>query len=338
MARLSRTPDDACSHVVAPMTAQTNRVALEQLRAILVTGKGGVGKTTLAAAIARNLANKQIRVLCTELVGAPDADSPLARLLGVNVAGSEPVAVGPYLSFARVDPNAGHLSFLRHALPLKVMADAAMQSAAIRRFLMAAPSLPEMGALYRLLELTELRLPNGEPRYQSIICDLPATGHAVALAQIPASILQIIERGPIADAVRRGLNLLYDPAKSAAIIVTLPETLPVSESLELGAALADHGIAVRGIVLNRMPKSPLTSDECHQVTAALAGISLQASTQAVGDSGHVRGARLFGRIARAEAAKLRLHDAGTTLLAELTEQSQDAMALASDLVEAVNGC
>jgi arsenite/tail-anchored protein-transporting ATPase len=304
---------------------------LGALRAVMMTGKGGVGKSTLTAALARHLAQQNIRVLCTELVGSPDADSPLARLLGVQHAGSEPVAVGPNLSFARVDPSAGHLSFLRSALPLKVMADAAMKSSAIRRFLMAAPSLPEMGSLYRLLELTELRLPNGEPRYQTLVCDLPATGHAVALAQIPASILNVLDKGPIADAVRRGLDLLYDANKSAAIIVTLPETLPVSESLELGASLKKHGIPLRGIVLNRAPWSPFSEAELSAVEAALVS-----TTQSGG--GQVRGARLFGRIRRAEVARARLREAGATVLADITEQSLEGSALIDSLLAAVSTC
>jgi arsenite/tail-anchored protein-transporting ATPase len=304
---------------------------LGSLRAVLVTGKGGVGKSTLTAALAQNLAGQGIRVLCTELVGSSEADSPLARLLGAQESGSEPVAISANLSFARVDPSAGHLSFLRSALPLKVMADGAMKSAAIRRFLMAAPSLPEMGSLYRLLELTELKLPSGEPRYQTLLCDLPATGHAVALAQIPASILNILDKGPIAEAVRRGLALLSDPKKSAAIIVTLPETLPVSESLELGASLTKHGIPVRGIVLNRAPWSPFSEVDLSTLEGAIEKLGQSGS-------GQVSGARLFGRIRRAEVARARLRDSGATVLADITEQSLEGSALIDSLTQAVAAC
>ena len=74
---------------------------------------------------------------------------------------------------------------------------------------------------------------DGSDEHELIIVDLPATGHALALAQIPASLLRVIPTGPIANAVREGLDLLTDPARTGAIVVTLPETLPVSEALEL---------------------------------------------------------------------------------------------------------
>lgn len=285
------------------------------LRAILVTGKGGVGKTTFAAALARSLAGRGLRVLAAELVGSAEADSPLARTLGVSGTVDEPQVVAPDLSFARIVPSAGHLSFLRTALPMKVMADAAMKSSAIRRFLMAAPSLPEMGALYRLLELVEAKHTDGSPRYQTLVVDLPATGHALALAQVPASILDVIPHGPIADAVRRGLGLLYDRSRTAAFVVTLPEMLPVSESLELSQALEKHKIPVRGFVINRMPWDPFDAEQRRSLDRALA------------THPNVLGARLFRRSDRANRAKERLVSSGATVLAELDERGDEGAAL-----------
>jgi anion-transporting ArsA/GET3 family ATPase len=296
------------------------------LRAILVTGKGGVGKTTFAAALARSLAARGTRVLAAELVGSADADSPLARTLGIRGPLDDARDVSPGLAFARIVPSAGHLSFLRTALPMKVMADAAMKSSAIRRFLMAAPSLPEMGALYRLLELVEQKLPSGAPRYETLVVDLPATGHALALAQVPASILDVIERGPIADAVRRGLGLLYDRSRTAAFVVTLPEMLPVSESLELAQALEKHKIPVRGFVINRMPWDPFDAAERKNLDVALT------------EHPNVLGARLFRRTDRAERAKARLIGAGAKVLAELDERGDEGVALLDALTRAAGAC
>ena len=75
-----------------------------------------------------------------------------------------------------------------------------------RRFLAAAPTFPEMGVLYRLLDLVRAKRRDGTDEHEMIIVDLPATGHALALAQIPASLLRVIPSGPIAAAVREAVK------------------------------------------------------------------------------------------------------------------------------------
>ena len=129
---------------------------------------------------------------------------------------------------------------------MKVIADSAMRSNVIRKFLAAAPTFPEMGVLYRLLDLSRKTLKTGGFAHETIIVDLPATGHALALAQIPQSLLTVIPTGPIADAVREGLKLLLDPKQTGAVVVTLPEALPISESIELLAGIHKPKFRFRG--------------------------------------------------------------------------------------------
>jgi len=224
--------------------------SLLPLRAVLVTGKGGVGKTTLTASLARYAAGQGKRVLCAEMVGDPKASSALAELLA---------------------PHLGHTRFLRDVLPMKILADAAMRSAAIRRFLAAAPTFPEMGVLYRLLDLVRAKRRDGSDEHEMIIVDLPATGHALALAQIPASLLRVIPTGPIAAAVREGLDLLTDTERTGAVVVTLPETLPVSEALELCKGIQLHDIPLAQVFVNRVPFDPFTEAEREAVRALLDG-------------------------------------------------------------------
>ncbi|HSO37835.1 MAG TPA: ArsA-related P-loop ATPase, partial [Labilithrix sp.] len=171
--------------------------SLLPLRAVLVTGKGGVGKTTLTASLARYAAGQGKRVLCAEMVGDPTASSALADALGIDTIDIEPVTVAPNLKAVLLAPHLGHTRFLRDVLSMKILADAAMRSAAIRRFLAAAPTFPEMGVLYRLLDFVRAKRRDGSDEHEMIIVDLPATGHALALAQIPASLLRVIPTGPI---------------------------------------------------------------------------------------------------------------------------------------------
>ncbi len=245
--------------------------SLLPLRAVLVTGKGGVGKTTLTASLARYAAGQGKRVLCAEMVGDPNASSALADALGIETIGIEPVTVGPNLKAVLLAPQLGHTRFLRDVLPMKILADAAMRSAAIRRFLAAAPTFPEMGVLYRLLDLVRAKQRDGSDEHEMIIVDLPATGHALALAQIPASLLRVIPTGPIAAAVREGLDLLTDTGRTGAVVVTLPETLPVSEALELCKGIQLHDIPLAHVFVNRVPFDPFSDAEREAVRALLNG-------------------------------------------------------------------
>jgi anion-transporting ArsA/GET3 family ATPase len=168
-------------------------------------------------------------------------------------------------------PHLGHTRFLRDVLPVKLLADAAMRSAAIRRFLAAAPTFPEMGVLYRLLDLVRMKRRDGSDEHEMIIVDLPATGHALALAQIPASLLRVIPTGPIAAAVREGLELLTDQSRTGAVVVTLPETLPVSEALELCKGIKEHAIPLAQVFVNRVPFDPFSDEEREVVRRLLQG-------------------------------------------------------------------
>jgi anion-transporting ArsA/GET3 family ATPase len=118
-----------------------------------------------------------------------------------------------------------------------------------------------MGVLYRLLDLERQKEKNGSFTFDTIVCDLPATGHALALAQIPESLLRVISSGPIANAVREGLEFLLDPKQVGGVIVTLPETLPVSEAIELAKGVREHKIPLARVILNRVPFNPFDADE-----------------------------------------------------------------------------
>jgi anion-transporting ArsA/GET3 family ATPase len=238
---------------------------------VLVTGKGGVGKTTVSASLARFAAAQGKRVLAAEMAGEPGAASALGDALGVDKLEDQPVEIGQNLRALVLSPALGHQRFLRDVLPMKLLADAAMRSAAIRRFLSAAPTFPEMGVLYRLLDLVRAKRRDGSPEHEMIVVDLPATGHALALAQIPQSLLRVIPTGPIAAAVREGLSLLMDPQQTGAVVVTLPETLPVSEAIELVRGIQHHEIPLAQVMVNRVPFDPFTDEERAIVRGILDG-------------------------------------------------------------------
>lgn len=131
--------------------------SLLPLRAVLVTGKGGVGKTTVAASVARFAAQQGKRVLVSEIANEDATTSALADVLGIEKLHDQPVEIAPNLKVVALAPALGHQRFLRDVLPVNFLADAAMKAGAIRRFFSAAPTFPEMGVLYRLLDLVRLK-------------------------------------------------------------------------------------------------------------------------------------------------------------------------------------
>jgi len=286
-------------------------------RTLLVNGKGGVGKTTVAAALAHLAAGMGKRVLVAEIAADARAASPLARALGHPSLDEEPARVAPNLSAVVLTPAAGHVRFLRETLPVGKLADLALRTAAIRRFLHAAPTLSEMGVLYRLLDLVRATRAGGEPEHELVVVDLPATGHALGLAQVPTTILQVIHAGPIAAAVREGLAMLRDGARTTSVVVTLPERLPVSEASELVAGLRRHEIPFGGVVLNRVPRDPFVGEERAAVDALVKGRALL-------------GMRTLPRLdgARAALARLRELSLPVSLLDEVASEGPLALALA----------
>ena len=271
--------------------------ALWERRALLVSGKGGVGKTTVAAALARAAVRAGRTVLLAEVEVSSEPQqgpSPLATLVGARSPGPQVTVVSPGLSFVRLSPVEGQRLFLQDILPLRMMADAAMRTRALRRFLEAAPALREMGVLYQMLHLLRRIGPKGAPLHPLCLLDLPATGHALALAALPDTLLSVMPGGPIGRAVREGLALLRDPALTGALLTTLPEPLPVSETLELAAALGRLRIPLAACVLNRVPDNPFSPDGRAAVERLL------------GAYGPHQGQRALRRLDRARAAEARL--------------------------------
>lgn len=220
----------------------------------LISGKGGVGRTTMTAALAKSNASLGKKTLIAELEDDSGWDSPLARAFGQHHFPIEPKPLAKNLYGLCLSAHAGQEQFLTSFLKLPSVAHAVLGNQGIKWFLEGAPAFREMGFFYHLL--MELR-----KDYDTILLDLPATGHMVGLARLPKLLLKLIPFGPIADRLKEGQSYFYDKQKTAAWVVTLPQTLPVSEAIELKRELSSEDIPFGGFILNRAPFNPFTEEE-----------------------------------------------------------------------------
>ncbi len=244
-------------------------VHLFDKRVALVTGKGGVGRTTLSAGLALAAATRGKRVLLTE-IGEPDGDyTPLARMFGRDTLPADPIRLqGPdsldltgELWGCVLWPRRGHEAFFRTVIPVAAAVRAAMRSAALRKLLDTAPSFREMGIFYHIFTLLEATLDDGSPRFEYVVVDMPASGHTLGLTGLPERLLALMPTGPIAEAMHEGRPYFTDPDRCAAWIVTLPEVLPITESEELLEGLRATDTPVGGLLMNRVLDDPFTAEE-----------------------------------------------------------------------------
>jgi len=264
-------------------------------RVIMVTGKGGVGRTSAAVAMARAAANAGRRTLLLEIAYEDGVQSPVGELVGLPRLSDIPRQIGANLSVGHLWARSGHEGFLRTILPGAALIRAALRSRVMDKFLVAAPSMHEMGLFYHLMMQLYAKDEHGEDRYQLVVLDMPATGHTLALTSLPEILLQMIPGGPVAAALRDGQKILNNPETAAAWVVTLPEQLPVTEACELVDGLRETNMHVGGILVNRMPADPFSEAERAAITDFMA-------------TGHYFGALSLERLDNASVAMNRLSE------------------------------
>jgi len=200
---------------------------------IVVTGKGGVGKTTVAAALARLLAARDRRVVLLEL----DAREPLHRFLDVPPSAGEPIAAGPHLHLLNLRPQAVMEALVRDRLKIAPLARAVTASPVFRHFVDGAPGMKELAVLGHSLRLVRREV---RPHADLVIVDAPATGHGVGLLAAPALVSEAIGGGPLGRLAGEVAEFVGDPARTAVVVAALAEEMPVQEALELFAMMRER--------------------------------------------------------------------------------------------------
>ena len=205
---------------------------LSQQRLWVVSGKGGVGKSTVAAALA--LASERI----TYLLERPEA-------------GAEPRQLEQNLWAVNVQPAEAMREYALMVLRFQAVYRAVFENRFVRYFLRFIPSLQELVMLGKVLYHLQEKHPDGRWKWDRIVMDAPATGHAISFLNVPQTILDTVPPGPMAREAQKMLDLLVDPKVTASVLVSLPEEMPVNETIDLHRALTgDLKIKTGAGVLN----------------------------------------------------------------------------------------
>lgn len=234
-----------------PMAAALR--ALIDFRLVIVTGKGGTGKTVVACELAEAARRAGKRVLLAE-TGASESIAPLfeesPRPLGYP--GRE---VRPGLHALHIDPHAALADYARLQIGLGAITDRILRFETFQQLLEAAPGWRELITLGKIWHLEQKTDAKGHPLYDLLVVDAPATGHGLTFLDVPRVVQQAVRTGPLSRHASWVEALVHDRERTLLLPVTLPEDLPVQETQELvERARGDIDIGVDRIVVNRMPK------------------------------------------------------------------------------------
>jgi hypothetical protein len=219
--------------------AGTARQLTQQL--LFVTGKGGVGKSAVATALAASAARAGRRVLL--VVQRPD--SAAHPQLGVTPQYT-PRQVETNLDLSSIDGHSALKEYVHRTMPAAALYDWFLDGRAMRHFTAAAPGFDELMCLGKLYDLVT------ESDYELVIFDGPATGHATLMLTVPHTTASAVRSGPLHNNALKIQALLTDHARTCVVTVTLAEEMAVREALELTSKVGTElGIALGPIVVNR---------------------------------------------------------------------------------------
>jgi arsenite-transporting ATPase len=228
-------------------------LSIDNARIIVVTGKGGVGKTTLAATLAVRQANKGKRVLIAEFGGA----TRIPPLFGVEGSGYQPTRLTERVFALSLTPQDSIEDFVVLRLKLRSLYRLIFDNRMMRPFLAAVPGLHDLVQLGKLYYEESLVEENGAPTWDQIILDGPSTGHGITMLHAPRSMMDLTRVGPFFENAELVHDLFSNPTRCQLVVASLPQKLVVNEALELAQQLGSYRKQLALCILNQVEPSPL---------------------------------------------------------------------------------
>lgn len=208
-------------------------------RVCIVSGKGGVGKTTVSAILATAAARTGKRVLLVEVEGK----TGLASAFDAEPFGYEPAPLATHIEGRTITAEQALLEFLDdhnlHWVAKRLQSMNLLEVVAT-----AAPGIKDILVLGKVKQMDARR------DFDLVIVDAPAAGHTLTFLGSAAGIVDAVRVGPVLSQATEVQEMLTDPTRTSVVLVTLPEETPVNETVETADALVGLGIHVSGVVVN----------------------------------------------------------------------------------------
>jgi anion-transporting ArsA/GET3 family ATPase len=223
-------------------------------RLLFVTGKGGVGKSTVTAAMALLAAEHGKRVLLVEV----DAKGNLTALFEHAPVGFQPVEVHPGVHAMRMRTEDSLKEYLKLNLKVPVLARLGPLASMLEFVATAAPGVKEILTVGKVCWEVRESI-EGRAAWDLVIVDAAASGHVLAQLDSPRAIRELVQVGPVRQQTEWMVELLSDPAITAVDVVTAPEEMPVNEAIELIArAREEIDVPLGSVIVNRVLPEPFT--------------------------------------------------------------------------------
>lgn len=228
-------------------------------RLVFVTGKGGVGKSTVSLALALAAAEQGKRVILCEVA----AQEHLSHVFHRGEVGFHEVQMRDNLWAISIDPDESMREYVLLQLKVKPMRDLLFRSRIFNYLAAATPGLKELVTIGKIWELAlDDRKARGGERYDLVVVDAPATGHGVGFLQTPRTFANIARVGPIRNQAETLDKFIRDSKRTGIAVVALPEEMPVNETAELESALATEvGVKVDRVFCNALYPERFAEDE-----------------------------------------------------------------------------
>ena len=227
-------------------------MSLLDRKLILVLGKGGVGRSTMAAAIASACARRGRKTLLFQ----SNAADRVGDYFGRPPLTTTPTELGPGLWGVNTNPAAALREYGLMILKFQKVYELIFENRITRAFLRAIPGLDDYSVLgkawFHTTEESRKR-----PAWDTVVFDMPASGHSLTMLRIPWVILETVPEGPLTRDAREVQVLLRDPVRTAAVLVTLAEEMPTQEARELTGKLETLGIRPQRVLVNQVASDHL---------------------------------------------------------------------------------